>query len=277
MTASLTYNGVMMDRLRVETYPSAEAAGRAAAENAARVLRQLSRDREAIGVIFATGASQLAVLEALVSRDDIPWQQIVGLHLDEYVGLDPRDPGSFRHYLEEHLTRRVRMRAFHAIEGDAPDPAAICDRYAGLLREIKPDVCLLGIGENGHLAFNDPAVADFCDSLDVKVVELDYACREQQAAEGWFPSLDRVPRQAITLTLPAVLRVPHLIVSVPGERKARIVQRTLKEPVSTACPATILRQNPGATLYLDAASAALWESTRPHRQNEPTRPGSQEK
>ena len=226
---------------------------------AARLIRELSRDRDTLGVVFATGASQLAILDALISRDDVPWEKIVGVHLDEYVGIHPDHPGSFRHYLNQHLTSRVRLREFHAIQGDAPNPAEECERYTRLLHEIRPQVCLMGIGENGHIAFNDPGVADFDDPKDVKVVELDQACRTQQAVEGWFPSLDQVPRQAITLTIPAILRIPHLLVSVPGERKAAIVPRAFMDPISTDCPATILRQHSGATVYLDANSAVEWE------------------
>jgi glucosamine-6-phosphate deaminase len=262
MTATNLRSVLTLGRLRVESFATAEEAGQAAAEYAARLIRELSRDRESIGVVFATGASQLAILNSLVARDDVPWEKVIGLHLDEYVGIKPDDPGSFRHYLVEHLTSRVRLRAFHPIDGDAPDPAAVCERYARLLQEVRPEVCLLGIGENGHLAFNDPGVANFSDPLDVKVVDLDRTCRTQQAAEGWFSSKDHVPRQAITLTLPAILRIPHLLASVPGERKAAIVRRALEEPISTACPATILREHTGARLFLDAASSALWERER---------------
>jgi glucosamine-6-phosphate deaminase len=262
MTATDPRSTYTVGKLKVESFVSADVAARVAAEDAAHLMCELSRDRESVGVVFATGASQLAILDALVARDDVPWGKIVGMHLDEYVGISPEDPGSFRHYLAQYLTRRVPLRAFHAIDGDAHDAAAVCDRYARLLRELHPEVCLMGIGENGHLAFNDPGVANFADPLDVKVVELDRTCREQQAAEGWFPSPDRVPRQAITLTLPAILRIPHLLASVPGGRKAAIVQRALEEPISTDCPATILREHPGATLYLDSSSAALWERDR---------------
>lgn len=262
MTVTNTHSVFTVGKLKVESFATADAAAHVAAEDAARLIRERSRDRESIGVVFATGASQLAILNALVARDDVPWEKIIGVHLDEYVGISPDNPGSFRHYLVKYLTSRVRLRAFHAIEGDAPDPAAVCDRYARLLQEVRPEVCLMGIGENGHLAFNDPGVADFSDPFDVKLVDLDRTCREQQAAEGWFPSLDRVPRQAITLTLPAILRIPHLIASVPGGRKAAIVRRALEEPISTDCPATILREHAGATLYLDASSAALWEADR---------------
>lgn len=259
MTGSRTHDGLKVGRLKIERYANALSAGRAAAQEAARLMGELSRGRDTIGVVFATGASQLPILNALITREDIPWGKIVGVHLDEYVGLGADDPGSFRHYLTKHLTSRVRMRAFHAIQGDAADPAAVCERYARLLREIQPEICLMGIGENGHLAFNDPGVADFHDPADVKVVQLDRTCREQQAAEGWFRELELVPREAITLTLPAILRIPHLLVSVPGERKAAIVRRALEDPISTACPATILREHEGATLYLDSASAAQWE------------------
>lgn len=259
MTAITTHSSINIGALEVETFATDEAAARVAAEDAARLIRELSRDRDSIGVVFATGASQLAILNALVAHDDVPWGKIIGMHLDEYVGISPHDPGSFRRYLAQHLTSRVHLREFHAIEGDARDLAAVCDRYARLLQELRPQICLLGIGENGHLAFNDPGVANFSDPVDVKVVELDRTCREQQAAEGWFPSIDHVPRQAITLTLPAILRIPHLLVSVPGERKAAIVRRALEEPISIACPATILREHRGATLYLDRSSAGLWK------------------
>lgn len=262
MTSVIKNGAQMVDHLEVEVFSSKEAAGRVAAEDAAIHLQQLSRERDTIGVIFATGASQLAILDALVQRTDVPWEKIVGVHLDEYVGIPPTHPGSFRHYLVAHLTSRVSLKAFHSINGDAQDPEAVCASYARLLHEVDPQLCLMGIGENGHLAFNDPGVADFNDPQDVKVVTLDRACREQQAAEGWFSSLDAVPHQAITLTLPAILRVPRLLVSVPGKRKAAIVRRALEEPVSTSCPATILRQKNGATLYLDAESSACLEPSR---------------
>jgi glucosamine-6-phosphate deaminase len=274
MTAINTHSVFTVGKLKVESFATAEAAAHIAAEDAASLIRELSHGRESIGVVFATGASQLPILNALVAGDDVPWEKIVGLHLDEYVGISPHDPGSFRHYLAQHLTSRVRLREFHAIDGDAPDLAAVCDRYARLLYEVRPEICLMGIGENGHLAFNDPGVANFSDPVDVKVVELDRTCLEQQAAEGWFPSVDRVPRQAITLTLPAILRIPHLIVSVPGERKAAIVRRALQEPISTACPATILREHPGATLYLDQSSAALWERDGAAAHNDNTSAGT---
>jgi glucosamine-6-phosphate deaminase len=148
------------------------------------------------------------------------------------------------------------MKEFLEVDGTAPDLKQVCRDYAGALRSADPQLCLLGIGENGHLAFNDPDEAKFNDPLDMKIVHLDMACREQQAAEGWFKSFQEVPERALTLTIPALFRVPKLIVSVPGSRKARIMRRTLQEPISTDCPSTILRTHPNATVYLDEESAA---------------------
>ena len=148
------------------------------------------------------------------------------------------------------------MKEFFEVDGSAPNPEQAAQEYAERLRSADPQLCLLGIGENGHLAFNDPPVADFKDPLDVKIVHLDAICRQQQAAEGWFKSVEDVPEDAITLTIPALFRVPKLIVSVPGSRKARIMRRTIEEPISTECPATILRTHPDVTVYLDVDSAA---------------------
>src|SRR6185437_16392052 len=169
-----------------------------------------------------------------------------GFHMDDYVGLPLDHPASFRAYLEEKLVKRVPMHSFAHIDGLAPDPAQTCRDYAKQLRAANPQLCLLGIGENGHLAFNDPGEADFNDPLDMKIVHLDMLCRQQQAAEGWFKRVEDVPDRAMTLTIPPLFRVPKLIASVPGPRKAKIVRRTLEEPITTDCPATILRTHPDA-------------------------------
>ncbi len=245
-----------IDRLKVEVHPDRESAGRAAAQAAAEYLHGMASAQDAIGVIFATGASQLDMLRALVSARDIPWNKIDGFHMDEYVGIDENHPASFRRYLRENLTSRVHMREFFEMNGSSPDPDAVCREYAERLRAASPQLCLLGIGENGHLAFNDPAEADFHDPADVKIVTLDSTCRQQQTAEGWFGSIEEVPAQAITITIPALFRVPTLILTVPGKRKAQIVRRALKEPISTHCPATVLRTHPDATVYLEPDSAA---------------------
>jgi glucosamine-6-phosphate deaminase len=248
--------------LKLEVHPNRNAAGAAAAQAAAVALKELALDRSSIGVIFATGASQLDMLEALVEIEGLPWERIRGFHMDEYIGIDPEHPASFRRYLRERLTQKVRMQEFSDVNGSASDPKQTARDYATKLASANPQLCFLGIGENGHLAFNDPAVANFEDPLDVKVVQLDTVCRKQQAAEGWFQSLEEVPDAAITITVPALLRVPKLIVSVPGKRKAEIMRRTLEEPISTACPATILRTHPDATVYLDVDSAAELDLAR---------------
>jgi len=251
-----TPNRFQIDRLNVEVHPDRESAGRAAAQDVAEYLRRLGSAYDSTGVIFATGASQLDTLRALVATPDIPWDKIVGFHLDEYVDLDENHPASFRRYLRENLTSRVRMRQFFEIDGSAPDHDSVCLEYAERLRASAPRLCLLGVGENGHLAFNEPAEADFHDPADVKIVRLDATCRQQQTAEGWFGSIEEVPAQAITVTIPALFRVPRLILTIPGKRKAHIVKRTFTEPISTQCPATLLRTHPDATVYLDLDSAA---------------------
>lgn len=242
--------------LKLEIHDSSKSAGESAARAVAQVFEDLDRKGKSISAIFATGASQLAVLEALTVIPGLPWGKIEGFHMDEYVGIADTHPASFRRYMREKLTQRVAMKQFWEIDGKALDLEAFCGNYAEKLRAAAPQLCLLGIGENGHLAFNDPAEANFHDPADVKVVHLDPVCRQQQVAEGWFGNLDEVPDRAITLTISALLRVPKLIVSAPGPRKARIIRRALEEPITTECPATILRNHPDATLYLDKESAA---------------------
>ncbi len=240
--------------MKIEVHANRNAASDAAADAIAAELR--AAPRHGMGVIFATGVSQLAVLRGVIQEPDIPWSTITGFHLDEYIGIDADHSASFRHYLKENLADKVPLRAFYAIDGSAPDPEQVCRDYAARLREIAPGLCLLGVGENGHLAFNDPGEAALHDPLDVKIVQLDDVSRQQQVAEGWFPSLQDVPSRAITVTIPAILRVPRLIVSVPGKRKAGIVRRMVEDPMSAACPATWLRLHAGATVFLDEDAAA---------------------
>jgi glucosamine-6-phosphate deaminase len=256
----MTQNGDVqhyrVEKLKVEIHPTRDSAASAAARSAAGSLIQLAKANQVFAVIFATGASQLDTLEALTETSGLPWSQVRGFHMDEYIGLSPDHPASFRRYLRDNLTRKVKMNEFFEIDGTAPDLERACKDYAALLRAANPRLCLLGIGENGHLAFNDPEVADFNDPLDIKVVRLDHTCRQQQAAEGWFGSFEEVPERAMTLTIPALFRVPKLIASVPGSRKAAIVRRALEDPITTACPATLLRTHPDATVYLDRESSA---------------------
>ncbi len=229
----------------------------AAADQAAAVLAAAVADRGVANAMFATGNSQLAFLQSLTGRDGVPWDRVTVFHMDEYVDLPDDHPASFRRYIRERITEVVHPRVVHYVDGSAADPAAECVRYAELLAAHPLDLCCMGIGENGHLAFNDPGVADFADPEDVKVVELDEACRAQQVGEGHFPDVSAVPRLAITVTIPALLRARQVVVVCPEERKAPAVRDALEGPVTTDCPASILTTQGHATLYLDAGSASL--------------------
>jgi glucosamine-6-phosphate deaminase len=195
----------------------------------------------------------------ITATPDVPWSQIVVFHMDEYVGVGEDHPAGFRRWIRQRIVEPTHPRAAHYLDGLA-DPERECDRYASLLREHPLDLCCLGIGENGHLAFNDPPVADFADPLDVKIVELDAACRTQQVNEGHFPDVSAVPTHAMTVTIPALLRAQRVLAIVPEARKAEPVRRALTGPVTTECPASRLTRCDNATLHLDRDSAALWEA-----------------
>lgn len=243
--------------LVVSRHASLDALAAATADDAAALLAAAIDARGGANVMLATGNSQLAFLTELARHHEVDWSRITAFHMDEYLGLPETHPASFRRYMRERVASLMHPRVFHYIEGDAPDPDAECTRYARLLSAHPLDVCCLGIGENGHLAFNDPPVADFHDPVAVKIVELDDVCKQQQVGEGHFAGIDDVPPRAITVTIPALLAARHVLAIVPEQRKAAIVARTLTEPVSTACPATILRTCAHAHLYLDDASASL--------------------
>jgi glucosamine-6-phosphate deaminase len=253
---SVATRDLVVDEMPVHIHPDAEQLARAAADDAAHALRVAIEDRGRAHAMFATGNSQLGFLAALTACDDVEWRRVVGFHMDEYLGLPADHPASFRRYLRERLVERVELAEFHEIEGDSADPTGECARYAGLLREHPLDLCCLGIGENGHLAFNDPPVADFADPVDVKIVDLDDACRRQQVGEGHFPSVEAVPARAITVTIPALLRAGSVLAIVPEARKRDPVHRALYGPVEVACPASVLRTHAHVTLYLDAESGA---------------------
>jgi glucosamine-6-phosphate deaminase len=249
----------VIDRLRVEVHPDTDALARSAAVEATAVLVTAVAERGAAHAMFATGNSQLAFVDALIDgTPGVPWDRVVLFHMDEYVGVGPDHPAGFRRWIRQRIVERARPRAAYLMDGLA-DPVAECARYAALLRAHPLDLCCLGIGENGHLAFNDPP-ADFADPLDVKVVELDRACRRQQVGEGHFPALDDVPTHALTVTVPALLRAGTVIAVVPEPRKAEPVRAALLGPVSEACPASALRTAGNATLHLDrgSASALAW-------------------
>src|SRR5882757_6834103 len=224
---------------------------RDAAIEAADAIRAAIADRGEANVMLATGNSQLAFLLELIQIPDVEWQRVRAFHMDEYVGLAASHSASFRRYMRERVAAHLPVMEFHYIEGDASDPEAEAARYAALLRAYPLDLTCAGIGENGHLAFNDPPVADFDDPLDVKVVALDEASRRQQVGEGHFASIAEVPTHAITVTIPALLRAERVLVIVPELRKARAVREALYGPITTECPASILRRQENATLYLD--------------------------
>jgi glucosamine-6-phosphate deaminase len=245
-----------VDALQVRVFGDADALARAAAADAAGALRAAIGARETANAMFASGNSQLRFLRALAHVEGVDWSRVVGFHMDEYVAIGSGHPASFHRYMEEHVARPLRLGDFHYLDGSA-EPGEEAARYAALLRQFPIDVCCLGIGENGHLAFNDPPVAEFDDPLDVKVVALDDACRSQQVGEGHFARVDDVPARAITVTIPALLRADRVLAIVPDARKREPVRRALTEPISLACPASILRRAPHAALYLDRESSSL--------------------
>jgi len=244
-----------VDELEVRVFADGTHLATAAANDAATAIVSAVEQRGRANVMFASGNSQLAFLDLLTSRQDVPWNRVTGFHMDEYVGMSADHPASFARYMRIRIVQNVDLATFHLIDGtNAPDDEIA--RYSTLLRDNPLDLCCLGIGENGHLAFNDPPFADFDDVADLKEVTLDDASRRQQVGEGHFASLDDVPRTAITVTIPALLRAVRVIAVAPDARKAAAVLHALTGPIDTACPASILRRSPHATLYLDEQSAA---------------------
>lgn len=242
--------------LRVRICPSNEQLGHEAAEVAAGVVRQAVEERGTANVMLATGNSQLTFLNAMRSRTDMPWQAVTIFHMDEYLGLPPGHDASFPAFLRRLLLDRVPVGAFYPVPGHASDQVLACAGYETLLRAHPLDLCVMGIGENGHLAFNDPPLARFDDPQWVKVIELDQRSRTQQVNEGHFGSLDQVPTHAITATIPALLSARQVLCLVPELRKAPAVAQTLEGPIAPSCPASILRRCPHAQLFLDRDSSS---------------------
>ena len=247
------------DALTVRVGRDVEEMAHDAADAAAAVIQGAIAARGEANVMLATGNSQLVFLGKLVRIPGIAWDCVRAFHMDEYVGLVPSHSASFQRYMRERVAAQVPFEAFHYLSG-AADPEQEARRYEALLRAHPLDLCCAGIGENGHLAFNDPPVADFDDPRDVKIVALEPESRRQQVGEGHFASIDEVPTHAITVTIPALLRADRVLVIVPEARKARPVHDALYGPITTACPASTLRRQANATLYLDPESSALLES-----------------
>lgn len=246
----------LKDQLSVKVMESRSEMGKVAAKDIHDRILALLAEKEEINMIFAAAPSQNDVLASLAECTDIPWNRINACHMDEYIGLDKSAPQGFGNFLMEHIFGKVPFKTINLIDISATDPEAESARYTEILKRYPTDIVVMGIGENGHIAFNDPPVADFHDLKWVKPVRLDDVCRQQQVNDGCFKSIDEVPAYAMSLTCPTLMRAAWKFCIVPASTKAEAVYRTLHWEVSEKCPATILRQSENATLYLEPASAA---------------------
>ena len=243
------------DKLQVRIYDEEKEMGNAAANFVTEHLQSVLQKKGSANLILATGTSQFSFLEALKQKH-LDWGKITVFHLDEYKGLSEQHPASFRKYLKERILDTVRPCKVYFINGDAENLEEEIKEYEIQLKKHPVDLACIGVGENGHIAFNDPSVADFNDPKWVKVVQLDEACRKQQLGEGWFPSLEDVPKEAVSLTITAIMNCKTISCVVPGKRKSQAVHDTLNATISTKCPATILRSHADTILFLDSLSAS---------------------
>jgi len=246
-----------IEQLSVEVFSGPQELAVAAAGRVAQYLRARLVEQDEVRIILATGNSQINFLSLLQEHPGIAWNRLVLFHMDEYLGISDSHRASFRFYMREKVEKKLGPKTFHYLEGDCLEPLKECARYEALLREKPVDLCCLGVGENGHLAFNDPPVADFHDKNWVKLVQLDHECKMQQVNEGHFPNLEAVPPYAFTLTIPALCAAKKMLCISPEKRKARAIQAALQKPISTSCPASILRLQAHAELLLDEQSAGL--------------------
>ncbi|UCH66332.1 MAG: glucosamine-6-phosphate deaminase [Ignavibacterium sp.] len=240
--------------MQIKKYSNKELMGREAAHTGAEKIRTAINSKDSASIILATGVSQFELLEHLV-KEDIDWSNVTGFHLDEYIDIDETHPASFRKYLKERFVNKVKIKQFHFINGNNV-PEKECSRLGEIISDHKIDVAFIGIGENGHLAFNDPP-ADFETEQPYIIANLDEICRMQQLGEGWFPNLENVPNKAISMSIKQILKSKTIICTVPDERKARVVSRTLNEEISPLIPATILKTHSDTFLFLDEGSASL--------------------
>ena len=245
------------DLLKVNIYETRDEMGRAAASDIKACILGLLETRERLNMIFAAAPSQNEVLAALAKDKEIPWNRVDAFHMDEYIGLSPNAPQGFGNFLKEHIFGLADFGSVNYIDISAPDAEAECERYGALLAKHPADIVVMGIGENGHIAFNDPPVADFNDPAAVKPVALDEICRNQQVNDGCFASIEEVPTTAITLTVPTLFKGKYLFCIVPAKTKAQAVRSTLRDEISEKCPATVLRLHENAVLYLDGDSSSL--------------------
>ena len=257
MTAPPPQKRWLVDKLPVELYASNDELGQAAANKAQQILKKAINQKGFANLILATGNSQLTFLKALRILEGIEWQKVRIFHMDEYIGIDPSHPASFPLFLENHFLQFTKPGHFHPIPSVPSDVSSACKTYEALIRQHPADLVAMGWGENGHIAFNDPPDAHFDDPHWVKVVDLAEESRLQQVGEGHFTSLNKVPKQAITLTIPALMAPVHILCIVPEARKANAVKACLSEPVEESRPGSILRTISHATLLLDQDSASL--------------------
>jgi glucosamine-6-phosphate deaminase len=250
-------NHFAVDNLAVSVCRNRRDLGVASAEEASAIIRAAIHKDGRAAVVFAAAPSQTEFLDHLRADSSLDWRSVTAFHLDEYAGLPASHPASFRRFLRERLWDHVPLAAFHELAGDALDLDAEANRYQRLLAEQQPVLVALGIGENGHLAFIDPGECDFHDPRDVRVVNLDDVCRRQQVHDGAFQRLEDVPRRALSLTVPFILRTPNAVLTVPGASKRQAVRDALEGPVDPRCPASAMRRHPRAVLFLDGDSAAL--------------------
>jgi len=243
-----------VEQLDIEIFDEEADMGFASANFVKQKINAAIEGRGVAHIILATGTSQFSFLNAL-KKNDIDWKNVVVFHLDEYNGISDTHPASFRKYLKERILDDVNPKKVFLLNGDADDIEEVMKEYSQALENHPIDVACIGIGENGHIAFNDPPVADFNDSKKVKIVDLDEDCRKQQYREGWFPTLKDVPKQALTLTIPTILSSKSISCVVPDERKSEAVKNALQAEISTACPATILRTHSDIKLFLDKWAA----------------------
>ena len=244
--------------MHISVSKNAKALGAAAGVKAAALTREALKEKGSASIILATGTSQFETLSKLIQEPGIDWKKVTMFHLDEYMGLNETHPASFRKYLKERFISHVPIESYHLISGEA-DGWRECERLSELISHCPVDVALVGIGENGHLAFNDPP-ADFETDKPYIVVELDERCRKQQLGEGWFKSIEEVPKQAISMSVTQIMKSKQIICSVPDERKAEAVKNSVEQKVDPLFPASILQRHPNCFLFLDAASASQLSS-----------------
>jgi len=242
--------------MRLKVFNDKITLGRAAAEQAATAIRRAISERGEARIIAATAASQLEFLDALTKASGIDWTKVEAFHLDEYIGIPITHPGSFRKMLMEQLVVKTGIRQYHLLAGDAAEPAAVVREIGTQLASAPIDIAFLGIGENGHIAFNDPP-ADFNTEEPYIIVNLDEACRQQQVGEAWFADLSQVPKQALSMSAKQILKAKEILAVVPDKRKARAVKACFEGEISPMAPASILRRHPNATVYLDTNSASM--------------------